>query len=90
MLHACFFKRYPFRLDVYHSGVFVECLADSNGVGTSRSRALHNRMWGHFLVCGEDRADQAIGFSGAWVANRVDRTGCCLRWCGRNRFFESP
>ncbi|MYA56077.1 hypothetical protein F4X88_07270 [Candidatus Poribacteria bacterium] len=64
--HACFLQCYLFRLDVYYNGVFVECLAEGAGIGSSRSRAFEDRLFGCVTIRGEDRAKQAIRFAGTF------------------------
>lgn len=59
------FKRDLFGVDVYQRGVCVEFIADSDGVGASRRRAVEARLFRGVRVCGEECAEQAIRFSRA-------------------------
>ena len=63
---SCVFKRHLFLLDVSDSGIGIKWLADRDGVDSSDRGFLEDRLFGGVCVCGEDRAEQAICFSGAW------------------------
>lgn len=55
--HACFFKRHLFRLDVNNGGVGVKHLAEGDGVGSSHSCALEDRLCLAFPIRGRACAE---------------------------------